>query len=203
MATNVLGLLRFVHQVRADFFEAAADLGAEEFTRDRGVSLGSFRELFLHLCYVEEQHVIHFAEGEPTLWPDELVAIPKDRWTDIPSVRLRLQEIATLAERKFRRWDSPAGLAESVVWVAGPYPLAVPRDTALMQCATEQLFHLGEVEAMLWQLDVQPPTTMWIRREFLRGKWPPPRSVLWAPPKPERTGRGPPSPRLSPVRRRG
>lgn len=50
MATNVLGLLRFVHKVRADFFEAAAALGTEEFVRDRGVSLGSFRDVFLHLC---------------------------------------------------------------------------------------------------------------------------------------------------------
>jgi uncharacterized damage-inducible protein DinB len=106
MATNVLGLLRFIHKVRADFFEAAVALGMKEFTRDRGTSLGSFREIFLHLCYVEQQHLIHFAGGRPTPWPDELMEIPMDQWTDIASVRARLRAIARLAERTFRPWDS-------------------------------------------------------------------------------------------------
>src|SRR5580700_5785710 len=42
------------------------------------------------------------------------------------------------------------------------------------------LMHLGEVEAMLWQLDVEPPTTMWIDRRVLRGMWPPPKSALYS-----------------------
>ncbi len=63
------------------------------------------------------------------------------------------------------------------------YPLRQLRstgapDSALAQCLTEHLLHLGEVEAMLWQMDVEPPSAMWIARRVLHGKWPPPRSAL-------------------------
>ncbi len=65
------------------------------------------------------------------------------------------------------------------MWVASKkYPLRLSRDSALAQCVTEQLLHLGEVEAMLWQMDVEPPSTFWILRRVLRGQWPPPRSAL-------------------------
>ena len=43
MVTTV-DLMDFVHELRSEFFETAAKLGWEEFTRDRGVSMRSFRE---------------------------------------------------------------------------------------------------------------------------------------------------------------
>lgn len=180
MPTNVIALLRFVHRLRADFFEASATLGWTEFTRDRGVSLGSFRNLFVHLAYVEEHHVTQFCEGKATRWPTFARQISTRRYRDLESVRTRLAEVTALAEDRFRAWDSPRELGRVVRWVRLGHPLNVTRDAALMQCATEHLLHLGEVEAMLWQLDVEPPTTLWIDREVLHGRppAPPPVAVL-------------------------
>jgi len=178
MGTNVIAVMRFVHDVRRDFFESAATLGWKEFTRDRGVSLGSFRSVFLHLATVEDQHVTQFCEGKPTPWPASLMKIPTDEYRNLPEVRRRLASVTKRAEASFRKWDTPRALAKPVVWMAGPYPVRVTRDTALMQCATEHLFHLGEVEAMLWQLDRKPPTTLWIEREVLNFRWPPPKRML-------------------------
>jgi len=178
MVTTV-DLMDFVHELRQDFFECAAKLGWKEFSKDRGVSMHSFRDIFLHLAYVEEQHVTEFCEGRATPWMPEVMKIPQDRYLTIASVRKRLREVRAMGDRRFKRWNTPEELVKPAVWVASKkYPLRLTRDSALAQCLTEHLLHLGEVEAMLWQMDVEPPTTFWIMRRVLRGKWPPPRSAL-------------------------
>jgi len=176
---TTIDLMDFVHELREDFFECAAKLGWKEFTKDRGVSMLSFRDIFLHLAYVEEQHVTEFCEGRATPWMPEVMKIPKDRYLTIPAVRTRLREVRALGEQRFKKWNTPKALARPAVWVASKkYPLRLSRDSALAQCLTEHLLHLGEVEAMLWQMDVEPPTTFWIARRVLHGTWPPPRSAL-------------------------
>jgi uncharacterized damage-inducible protein DinB len=176
---STIDLMDFVHELREDFFECAAKLGWKEFSKDRGVSMHSFRNVFLHLAYVEEQHVTEFCEGRPTPWMREVMRIPQDQFLTIASVRKRLREVRAMGDRRFKNWNTPEELAKPAVWVASKkYPLRLSRDSALAQCLTEHLLHLGEVEAMLWQLDVEPPTTFWIARRVLRGKWPPPKSAL-------------------------
>lgn len=177
---TTIDLMDFVHELREEFFECSAKLGPKEFTKDRGVSMLSFREVFLHLAYVEEQHVTEFCEGRPTEWMPEVMRIPKDRYRTIAAVRKRLREVRAMGDSRFKKWNSAEELAKPAVWVASrKYPLRLTRDSALAQCVTEQLLHLGEVEAMLWQMDVEPPSTFWIMRRVLRGKWPPPKSAVY------------------------
>lgn len=177
---TTIDLMDFVHELRADFFECAARLGWKEFVKDRGVSMLSFRDIFLHLAYVEEQHVTEFCEGRLTPWMPEVMRIPKDRYLSIPSVRKRLREVRAMGDQRFKNWNTPEELAKPAVWVASrKFPIRLSRDSALAQCLTEHLLHLGEVEAMLWQMDVEPPTTFWIDRRVLHGKWPPPKSALY------------------------
>jgi len=176
---TTIDLMDFVHEVREEFFECAAKLGWKEFTKDRGVSMLSFRDVFLHLAYVEEQHVTKFCENRMVPWMPEVMRIPQDRYLSIRAVRQRLRAVTAMGDRRFKKWNTPEELAKPAVWIASKiYPLRLTRDSALAQCVTEHLFHLGEVEAMLWQMDVEPPSTFWIARRVLHGKWPPPRSAL-------------------------
>lgn len=176
---TTIDLMDFVHELREEFFETAAKLGWKEFTKDRGVSMHSFRGIFLHLAYVEEQHVTEFCENRATPWMWEVMNIPGDRYLSIASVRRRLKEVTAMGNSRFPKWNTPKELAKPAVWIASKkYPLRLTRDSALAQCLTEHLLHLGEVEAMLWQMNVEPPSTFWIMRRVLRGKWPPPPSAL-------------------------
>jgi uncharacterized damage-inducible protein DinB len=176
---TTIDLLGYVHELRRDFFERAAQLGWKEFTKDRGVSMHSFRNIFLHLAYVEEQHMTEFCENRATPWMWEVMNIPSDRYLSIAAVRKRLKEVEAMGNARFPKWNTPDELSKPAVWVASKkYPLRLTRDSALAQCLTEHLLHLGEVEAMLWQMDVEPPDTFWISRRVLHGKWPPPNSAL-------------------------
>ena len=176
---STVDLMEFVHELRREFFERAAKLGWKEFTKDRGTSMHSFRNIFLHLAYVEEQHVTQFCENRATPWMWEVMNIPQDRFLSIASVRRRLKQVTAMGSARFSEWNTRAELAKPAVWVAANrYPLRLSRDSALAQCLTEHLLHLGEVEAMLWQMDVEPPHTFWIGWGVLRGQWPPPKSAL-------------------------
>ncbi|MDE1819487.1 MAG: hypothetical protein KGJ23_00255 [Euryarchaeota archaeon] len=176
---STIDLMDFVHELRCDFFERAAKLGWKAFTKDRGVSMHSFRDIFLHLAYVEEQHVTEFCENRATPWMYEVMNIPRDRYLSIAEVRKRLKEVEAMGNARFKKWNTPKELSKPAVWVASrKYPLRLTRDAALAQCLTEHLLHLGEVEAMLWQMDVEPPNTFWIFRRVLHGRWPPPRAAL-------------------------
>jgi uncharacterized damage-inducible protein DinB len=174
---NVVGLMRFIHELRGEFFETAALLGPKEFTRDRGVSLGSFRNLFLHLAYVEEHHITFFCQGRAEVWPYLSTQVSTRRYPTIESVRERLRAVTVFANGYLATWNDERDLRHVVRWVRLGHPLKVTRETALAQCATEQLLHLGEVEAMLWQRKVTPPTTLWIDRVFLKGRSPAPPPV--------------------------
>ncbi len=169
----------FVHELRNDFFERAAGLGWKEFTKDRGTSMRSFRDTFLHLAYVEEQHVTRFCENRAVPWMPEVMNIPPDRYRSLRAVRERLRAVTAMGDARFPKWNAPEELARPAVWVAAKrYPLRLSRASAMAQCVTEHLLHLGEIEAMLWQIDVEPPTTFWIDRRVLHGRWPPPASAL-------------------------
>ena len=197
---STIDLMDFVHELREEFFECAAKQGWKEFTKDRGTAMGSFRDTFLHLAYVEEQHVTQFCEGKPTPWMPEVMKIPTDQFRTLASVRARLRDVRAMGDRRFKRWNTPEELSKPAVWVASKkYPLKLSRDSALAQCLTEHLLHLGEVEAMLWQMDVEPPSTFWIMRRVLHGRWPPPRSALLHGRTLEEAG---PSTRLAPARTR-
>jgi uncharacterized damage-inducible protein DinB len=174
MRVNVVGLLRFVHQLRGDFFEAAATLGWKDFARDREVSLGSFRDVFLHLAYVEEHHITQFCEGRPTRWPTFASQTDHRRYRTIDSVRERIRWVTELAEKRLSVWDTERALQKVVCWVRLGHPLRITRENALTQCTTEHLLHLGEVEALLWQSKIEPPTTLWIDRNILQGRPPAP-----------------------------
>lgn len=177
MRANVVGLMEFVHELRGEFFETAGQLGEREFKRDRGASLNSFRNLFLHLAYVEEHHVRYFCQGHAKVWPHFSAQVSPRRYPDIGSVRERLRELTRFADKFLARWNNDRALRKTVAWVRLGHPLRVSRESALAQCVTEQLLHLGEVEALLWQVDVPPPTTLWIDRVVLEGGSPAPPPV--------------------------
>ena len=128
---------------------------------------------------MEEHHVTQFCEGHATRWPTFARQVSKRRYRDIDSIRRRL-EVTGLAEARFREWDTSPGLAKNVCWVRLGHPLRLTRESALTQCATEHLLHLGEVEAMLWQHGIEPPTTLLIDREVLHGRpqAPPPVPIM-------------------------
>jgi uncharacterized damage-inducible protein DinB len=60
--------------------------------------------------------------------------------------------------RKTLREVGPKGLGKPVVW-KGQRPFRMSTRTMLLHMMEEELQHRGEMNALLWQMDIDPPVT--------------------------------------------
>ena len=133
-------------------------LGWAKATAPRGIAHGSLKDTLVHILNVHEA------------W---LVAAAQDRWDEVranPGRRAEaVRSFADLRRYRASTWKGidrlMAGLTEAalarrvqVPWIGGRYTL----EDGFFQSSFEQAHHLGEVIAVLWQMDRTPPQMMWI-----------------------------------------
>ena len=144
---------------RRAYLETFAKLPAEELTRDRGASHPSLLDIFAH-----SQGALYFwmvscakfefppQEGDPNAPPT--VAILR---TDETYIQTQIQRImAELTE---------ADLDRTIFRQKGrgsPHDCNIPIRDVLWHLVEEELQHRGELNALLWQIDVDAPVTSWI-----------------------------------------
>ena len=143
-----------------DYLLALLALPREERRKDRGASYGSIQDIFLHVI---EDYIWWFGdvpqgrklgESEPLVGRD-----------------LSEQELRRLTRRVDRSvhkiMDSlkPRDLGRSYV-VQGevngkPYTMTTCLADIMWHMVEEQLQHIGELNALFWQMDIDPPTHAW------------------------------------------
>ena len=145
-------------RVLRDFCDALAKLPKAAAAKDRGATHGSMKNVFFHILTVHDGWLNVTAQGasaDPAF--RELDDV--DDIKTVAELRPYLEKIiakeetflASLGEKDLERPVQPA-------WKERPHPL---RD-ALVQVTLEQAHHVGELIAMFWQQDVEPPEMTWI-----------------------------------------
>lgn len=145
-------LLGFNRRVRRALFETLAALPPEAFREDVGISFGSLRDTLFHVARVEDFWVNAF------LREDERRVARTDR-----------DEVATVQDLA-RLWDRVSDATEAYVADLSPEALAEVRrrsagaevvektvEEYLFTFLIHEVYHKGEVLAVLWQKDVEPP----------------------------------------------
>ena len=143
-------------QVLRDYGERLAKLPNAELVKNREATHESMKNIFHHILSVHDGWLNVTAQGAS--------ADPKVREKDYDEVSMEelrgyLEKIiakekkylANLADKDLDRGVQPE-------WKTRPHAL---RD-ALMQVTFEQAHHLGELIALFWQIDVEPPEMTWI-----------------------------------------
>lgn len=143
-----------------DYLEAILRLPKEERRKDRGASFGSIQDIFLHII---EDYLWWFGnvpEGRLEEYP---ILVGKD-----PSE----QELRNLTRNVDRLVHSiidplsPSDVGRSYV-VKGesgdgkPYTMTTCLADIIWHMVEEQLQHIGEINALFWQMNVDPPTHAW------------------------------------------
>jgi uncharacterized damage-inducible protein DinB len=132
-------------------------------TRDRGSGHLSMKDTMVHILNVHDGWLNYVVTGRV-----RALATAKGRtkaenptWVDVRAYRDRVWagEHALLDPLK----DAQLRRVVKAPWMPGRYTLS----DALQQVSFEQAHHLGEVIALLWQLDIEPPDMTWI--DTLRG----------------------------------
>lgn len=150
-------LIRYTHAARRRYLKTLSELPWDEVVKDKGASFSSIRDIFLHALDVEDRMINYVIPGKYEQWVQQ----DYGKFTDVRSIEKRVDEV----ERKVE--DYLASLTQreldrkvTLPWRREP-PLIMRIEDVLVHIAIETASHMGELIAILWQIDKQPPFLSW------------------------------------------
>lgn len=152
------GLVEYSQSIRKRYLEKLATLPWEDVVKSRGASFDSLRNVFLHTLDAEDRIINYVIPGRIKEWAPQ----NPEEFHDVDSVQKREREVESKTEAYLAN-ITPTELERKVDFSrAGAPPLQVRVDDALVHLALENVHHFGELIALLWQMDVEPPHMGWI-----------------------------------------
>jgi uncharacterized damage-inducible protein DinB len=152
-------LYKYSSRVRRRFALKLSELPWEEVTKNREASFYSMRNILLHMIDNEDwivNWVIHDnSQGYKRLKKSEEYASMAEVIDHMDQVEEKTKEYLreNANEEEFRR------RINFLLSSGKSFDLSV--EEALFQSFSEQLYHLGELIALLWQDDIEPPQMQW------------------------------------------
>jgi len=149
----------YIATARRGYLETLAKLPPAELTRDRGASFPTLIDVFAH-----SQGALYFwmrscatfpfpeQEGDPDAPPSVEVLRKDEKYVQTQIHRVMAELTESGLERTIFR---EKGKGSS-------HDCHVPVREALWHLVEEELQHRGEINALLWQIDVDPPVASWI-----------------------------------------
>ena len=168
---NELGLLRawsdWNSKSRSDYMEAILSLSREDRCRDRGASWGSIQDIFLHVI---EDYIWWFENVPQGRGEDQFVALV-GRDVSENELRSLVERVGNLVRTFITTLSSDEDLGRPYV-VHGTsgsgkeYTMTTCPADIVWHMVEEQLQHFGELNALFWQLDIDPPVHAWFSSEI-------------------------------------
>ncbi|MDG6917029.1 MAG: hypothetical protein JRM85_05485 [Nitrososphaerota archaeon] len=151
---DIRELYRYSSSVRRRFLEKLESLPWDEVTKNREASFYSMRNILIHMIDNEDWIVNWVVRGRSR----EYKRKKAEEYTSVPMIKNHLEDVegrtkaylASAGEDELRRRVDFALLSSDA-----SFDLSV--EEALFQSFTEQLYHMGELIALLWQEDIEPP----------------------------------------------
>ena len=148
-----------------DYLAAILKLSKEQRTKDRGASWGSIQNIFLHII---EDYIWWFQNVRQNKKEDSEELVGKD----LSQKELkRLTKQVTSLIRSLASSLKPSDLGRTYV-VHGtsgngkPYTMTTCLADIMWHMVEEQLQHIGEINSLFWQIDVDPPTHAWFSSDL-------------------------------------
>ncbi len=150
-------LIRYTHAARRGYLKTLSELPWDDVVKDRGASFSSIRNIFLHALDVEDRLINYAIQGKSEQWVQQ----DYGKFTDMRSVENRVNEVENKVEAYIK------GLTQheldrkiTLPWRRDP-PLTMRVEDVLVQISIEDASHMGELIALMWQEDRQPPFLSW------------------------------------------
>jgi uncharacterized damage-inducible protein DinB len=155
---DVKELYQYSATVRRKFLEKLESLPWESVTKNREASFYSMKNIMVHMIDNEDWIVNWVIQNRATEYKR---ARRSEEYTSMQMVRDHVDEV----EKKTRAYLEKADAQEMqrrvklVASSGDSFDLSV--EESLFQSFTEQLYHMGELIALLWQDDTEPPRMQW------------------------------------------
>lgn len=150
--------------VRKKYFQVISQLPEKEQTRDRGASFPSIIDIFTHVLDAYRWWFLY-------VYRDKASERVRLRGTGLSLKEVEQEEHKIDSHiKKFLQRLSEKDLAKTIVWHetfkdkkgTKKYELTFTMRDMLWQLVGEELQHRGELNALLWQIDIDPPITEWV-----------------------------------------
>lgn len=151
-------LVKYSQSVRNRYLEQFATLPWEQVTKSRGASFDSLRNIVLHTIDAEDKLVNYVITGRTKEW------VPRnpEEFLSMDSIRKSAEETEAKT-RYYLAKLTPAELEKKVEFSRpSTQPMLVRVEDILIHTALENIHHFGELIALLWQMDVEPPHMGWL-----------------------------------------
>ncbi len=155
---------KYNSEVRKKYFQVISQLPEKEQTRDRGASFPSILDIFTHVLDAYRWWFLY-------VYRDKAHERVRLRGTGLSLKEVEQEEHKIDSYvKKFLQKLSAKDLAETIVWHeefkdkkgTKKYELTFTMRDMLWQLVAEELQHRGELNALLWQIDIDPPITEWV-----------------------------------------
>lgn len=144
-------------QVRRKFAEKLASLPYAEVERNREASFQSMKNVLLHMIDNEDWMVNYVVKGRSADYH-------RRGWDEYADMHMVLEHLKDVEDKtaRYLRNTSEEQLSETFsLTTSKGVRIEMSAEECLLQSFTEQLYHLGELIALLWQDDIEPPTMQW------------------------------------------
>jgi len=150
---EVSSLLEYSQEVRRRYFDALAKLPWSELVRNREASWHSIRNIFIHTLQAIDFWIGFLQEEQPR----------KDREFDDYSTIDDIRSYTEYVDERVGRYLRSLTPAELTLEYSLPddSSFKVTVEDVLIHVFEEELHHRGELIALLWQMNVEPPAMGW------------------------------------------
>jgi len=139
------------------YFNALAQLSWETLSKNVEASHYSMKNIFVHILTVYNGLINYTATGKADMIPWE-----EHDYDNYHSME-QIQEFMSNVMRGVRSFIEELDDSK-LAWKAKPPWMQEGHDVndILMQVTLEQAHHIGELIALLWQMNIEPPAMTWI-----------------------------------------
>ncbi len=157
----------YIAEARKGYLETLGKLDSAELTRDRGASFPSLYDIFAH-----SQGALYFWMRDAAKFPFPEQAGDANAPPSIEVLRTDEDYIQTQIRRVMAEL-SEADLSRMIArknGVGSDHDCQVPVRDALWHLVEEELQHRGEINALLWQINVDAPIYNWVSWAHTAGR---------------------------------
>jgi len=162
---NELNLIRegyhYNSHVRKRYFQVISKLPEAELTKDRGASFPSILDIFTHVLDAYRWWFLY-------VYTDKVHERKRllDTGLRLDKIKQEEHKIDSFV-KKFLQKLSTKDLAKAIVWhevdpKGKRWTIKITMRDMLWTLVGEELQHRGELNALLWQIDIDPPITEWV-----------------------------------------
>ena len=148
-------MYEYSSRVRRKFFQKLAELPWEEVVKDREASYYSMKNILIHIIDNEDWIVNWVVHNRATEYRR---ARKSEDYTNIQMIREHLDEVERKTKTYLERADKEVLERRVNFTLSSGQTFDLSVEESLFQSFTEQLYHIGELIALLWQQNIEPPT---------------------------------------------